>query len=356
MNRTYFQDDVHDIITMLTKAGALDAFSDKKLLLTGAGGFLGRWVLRTIDALNDAYSQIGVKPCSVMALDSVATEAEAMEEIRHFDFVDFVHHDLRKGFACGEKFDYVMHLAGIASPHWYQKFPLETIDVAVNGSRLMLEKAKEDGAKYLFTSSSEVYATPPPESIPTPEHYIGAVDSLGPRSCYDISKLMGETLAYTYARQFDVDATVVRIFNSFGAGMKEADHRILPRIASAMKSGKELRVFDRGENPPTRTYCPVANTVAGVLLALVHGKLGPYNIGADKPEISVADLVRRVAGGSAPRVIHVESPAVYASEPQRRCPDITRARTELGYEPRVKLDDGLRRFFAWALDVYTGEQ
>ena len=342
---------------MLTKAGALDAFSDKKLLLTGAGGFLGRWVLRTIDALNDAYSQIGVKPCSVMALDSVATEAEAMEEIRHFDFVDFVHHDLRKGFACGEKFDYVMHLAGIASPHWYQKFPLETIDVAVNGSRLMLEKAKEDGAKYLFTSSSEVYATPPPESIPTPEHYIGAVDSLGPRSCYDISKLMGETLAYTYHKQFGVKTTIVRIFNSFGVGMKESDHRILPRMGSAMKSSRSLQVFE-GAKAPTRTYCSVANTISGVLLALVRGNLGPYNIGVDKPEMTVTDLadLAQTVTNKTLKVEMAPPPEVYVSQPMRRVPNIERARRELGYEPLVKLEDGIRRFFRWSLDTYTGEQ
>ena len=357
MNRTYFQDDVHDILSMLGKADCIGAFSDKKLLLTGAGGFLGRWVLRTIDALNDAYSQSGQPPCSVMALDSVATEAEAMEEIQHFDFVDFVHHDLRKGFASGERFDYVMHLAGIASPYWYERFPLEAIDVAVNGSRLMLEKAREDGAKYLFTSTSEVYATPPPEFVPTPEHYIGAVDSLGPRSCYDISKLMGETLAYTYAKQYDVKATVVRLFNAFGVGLKESDHRILPRMASAMKSGRLLRVFAGGYRP-TRTYSPAANTVAGILLALVKGGLGPYNIGAAKPEMTVPDLAalaQRVTGKKLD-LEYVNPPALYASEPMRRCPDITKAHTELGYEPTVTLIDGLERFFRWSLDVYTGEQ
>lgn len=357
MNPIYFQDDVHDILSMLGKADCVGALSGKKLLLTGAGGFLGRWVLRVIDALNDAYSQSEQPPCLVMALDSVATEVEAMEEIRGIKHVDFVHHDLKLGFACGEKFDFVLHLAGIASPYWYQKFPLETIDVAVNGSRLMLEKARQDGAKYLFTSSSEVYQTPPPEFVPTPESYIGAVPTMSERSSYDVSKLMGETLAYTYHQQFSLRATVVRLFNAFGAGLKESDHRILPRMASAMKSGRLLRVFAGGYRP-TRTYSPAANTVAGILLALVKGGLGPYNIGAAKPEMTVPDLAalaQRVTGKKLD-LEYVNPPALYASEPMRRCPDITKAHTELDYEPTVTLIDGLERFFRWSLDTYTGEQ
>lgn len=350
--RDYFTADVDDIEKMLADAGQNRAFDGKRVLLTGAGGFLGRWMLRVFARL----SALGYGPERVMALDALATvEAEARAELGEMDFVDFVYHDLKLGFSSGEKFDFILHLAGIASPHWYQKFPLATIDVAVNGSRLMLEKAKEDGAKYLFTSSSEVYQTPPPEFVPTPETYVGAVPTMGERSCYDVSKLMGETLAYTYAKQFGVKVTVVRLFNVFGAGIKQQDHRILPRMASAMKSGTMLQVFGDVSNLlPTRTYCSVANSISGILLSLARGNLGPYNIGVDSPEISVVALADRVRSVTNRRldVEVVPPPSIYNTEPRRRCPDISKAKRELGYDPIVGLDDALLRYFTWALDTY----
>jgi UDP-glucuronate decarboxylase len=241
----------------------------------------------------------------------------------------------------------------------YKKFPLLTIEVAVDGSRRLLEVAHEYGAKYLFTSTSEVLQTPPPECIPTNERYVGAIPTMTDRAPYDVSKALGETLTFTYWRQHGLHAINVRLFNSFGAGMAEKDQRILPRLASSIVAKRALTVYGHDERTlPTRTYCPAANTAYGILLALVKGKpAGLYHIGAPNPEITVPELCKlaaRVLGREVPYQL-MPPPDVYETEPRRRCPDIGLAQRELGYELVVPLEDGLKSFLSWALSVYTGE-
>jgi UDP-glucuronate decarboxylase len=355
-----------DLAYIFDQLGNVDwnALAGKSVILTGAAGFLGRYVVRVLDDLNARYL-LG-RPCTVIAMDSrddlgdVYARWAYRQQLQKPEFVEFVHHDLTRGIGFTTKFDYVIHMAGIASPYWYARNPLMTIDVAIQGSRHMLEIAKRDGARYLFTSSSEVYQTPPPDSIPTPETYIGAIPTMGPRSCYDVSKAMGETLAHVYAKQFGVHATLVRIHNTYGPGLGEGDHRILPRLASAIKGGRKLQVFRSLGIPfPTRTYCYVADLVAGLFQALLRGQSDRvYNLGNSSPEITVPQLALAASdllGYKVPIEV-VESPAVYVSEPMRRCPDISRARAELGYKPSIGLDVGLRRFFDWALESYTGAE
>ncbi|HYE90877.1 MAG TPA: NAD-dependent epimerase/dehydratase family protein [Terriglobales bacterium] len=340
------------------------------ILVSGAAGFLGRWVIRTLDMLNATALE---EPCTVVAIDAAAALGdvhrrwEYRKELLKPEHIEFQHHDLRAGLPhLTQRFDYVLHMAGVASPYWYRKDPLLTIDIAVQGSRQLLELARRDHARYLFTSSSEVYQTPPAEMIPTPETYIGAVPSMGPRSCYDVSKLMGETLAHTYAEVHGANTVVVRIHNTFGPGMREADHRILPRIASALKGDREFVIYAADpEKMPTRTYCYVTDLVEGLFRALLFGEQSRvYNLGNDAPEVSTLELCRVIEGlQNSRREVFLPKlryrveppPAVYADEPMRRCPDITRARQELGYEPRVTLEDGVLRFLHWARDVYTGD-
>jgi UDP-glucuronate decarboxylase len=322
----------------------------KRLLWTGTNGFLGRWVLRVISGLNTGVLKT---PCRLDAVDIAIPSDEERSSVGDESHITYHAHDLTKQLtALDEPFDYVVHMAGIASPHHYKKRPLETIDVALEGSRGALEIARRHKSRYLFCSSSEVYQTA--TVSPTPETYIGAIPSDTSRSCYDVSKLMGETFAYTYQTQFGVDAGSIRIFNSMGPGLSENDHRILSRIASSIVRKTKLQVFSNGELP-SRTYCPVANTVAGMFLGLINGKAGEiYNIGMDKPEITVVELIERIEKVTGHKIDWemVPSPDVYLTEPMRRCPDISKARRELGYEPSVSLDDGLRAFFDWALVEY----
>ena len=349
----------------------LHKIAGKTLLLTGAGGFLGRWIVRTIAAFNASSPA----RCKVIAIDSQAAAGDAIVgELR--ENCDFIYSDLSIPLGISERIDFAIHAAGIASPYWYKRNPMETIGAAVDGSRYVIKLLRDpqnEGARYLFCSSSEVYQTPDEDHVPTREDYVGAIPTMSDRSAYDVSKALGETIAYVNHERYGINTGVVRIFNSFGPGIAEYDHRILPRIASAIKGHRPIRVFvPRDGSQPSRTYCPVANTVQGILRALILGSPGEvYNIGAASPEITVQDLVQKCWSmldrespdqdkadfqqGYEVRFETVDPPTVYNKEPQRRCPHIGKAVRDLGYDPIVGLDEGLRMFLAWALETYTGE-
>jgi UDP-glucuronate decarboxylase len=325
----------------------------KTILWTGTDGFLGQWVTRLVKYLN---SHILDKQCRLLAYDMRLPDKQILDYFAGSGVI-FRSHDLTtKLWPIGEQIDYVVHMAGIASPYHYKRRPLETIDVAIEGVRSTLEIARHHNAKFLFTSSSEVYQTA--SVIPTPETYIGAIASNNDRSCYDVSKLMAENLTYVYHKNLGVNASCIRIFNSFGPGIAEQDSRILPRIASAIVGKFPISVYSKSELP-TRTYCPSGNTIAGMFLALLNGKSGEiYNIGVDTPELTVPDLIQRIENSCGLKVPHdiVKPEEVYLDEPMRRCPDITKAKMFLGYNPSISLDDGLKIFFEWALKNYTGSK
>jgi len=340
--------DLKAVSAMLPESSQLEG---KTLLWTGTGGFLGQWVLQFVKHLNKKILKI---PCKLLAYDVVIPKNSELEE-----FIDsgihFRSHDLtKKLWPVHEKIDYVVHMAGIASPTHYKLRPLDTIDVSLEGTRSALEIARHHGAKFLFTSSSEVYQTP--NVFPTPETYVGAIPPNTERSCYDISKLMAENFVYIYSNNYGVDACSVRIFNSFGVGIKESDSRILPRIASASKSKNKIQIY-KSNTLPTRTYCPAANTIAGIFKALIRGKTSEtYNIGISNPEISVTQLIELSNDlcGIDVEFEYVQPSSVYIHEPLRRCPDITKAQTEIGYNPSVTLQKGLEDYFHWALQMYSG--
>ena len=325
--------------------------SGKTILWTGTSGFLGQWVLRVIKNLNEFELKT---PCKLLAFDMNIPDQNQLEKFKNSN-IHFYSHDLTiKLPLLEEKIDYVVHMAGIASPTHYKIKPLETIDVALEGVRSTLEISKMNKAKFLFTSSSEVYQTA--SVIPTPESYVGAIASNNERSCYDVSKLMAENYVYVYSNNYDVDACSVRIFNSFGPGIAEKDSRILPRIASASKSGKVISIY-KTKYLPKRTYCPTANTIAGIFKALLNGKKSQiYNIGMSKPEISVDELIDIINKTLNLKIKYqfIQPTSVYMSEPLRRCPDINKAIKEIGYFPEVSLEKGLKDFFGWTDLVYAG--
>ncbi len=319
---------------------ALEGLRGSRVLVTGAFGFLGRYL--------------------TSSLARVAAEVTAVDraEYRGLRFAENVRvvprFDVAKRFINeGRAFDHVVHCAGIASPYHYQADPLGTIDAATLGLRNMLDLAERSGSSLLSFSSSEVYGNPDSANVPTREGYNGDVSSLGPRACYDISKRMGETLCSVYHRKHGVRAVIVRPFNVYGPGMPKGDSRVLPSFATSAARGEPLTVYDDGRQ--TRTFCYVTDAVAGFLRALALGTGGEaYNVGNPEPELSMLGLAERVRGiVPGVQVRTVEYPSTYpADEPRRRCPDITKARQQLGYEPRVSLEDGLGRFFDWALPEY----
>lgn len=339
--------DAHEVVDRLQPV--LNDMAGSRLLLTGAAGFLGRHFIEVFRLANDSLLD---EPIEVTAADNYvlggAPEANEPNLVR-------LKHDIREPLptALGT-FDFILHAAGIASPFHYRARPIETLEVSVAGTRNTLELAEQSGGRHLFFSSSEVYGDPDPAHVPMMESYRGNVSTQGPRACYDEGKRVGETLSYIYHEYKQVPTNVVRPFNVYGPGIAQDDYRVMPSFALAALKGEPLRVFGSGSQ--TRTFCYVTDAIVGFMLVAAKGVPGQaYNIGNPSPEITMIDLAEhfhRIAPESEVRV--VEYPDSYpADEPMRRVPDIEKARLQLGYEPRVTLDEGLERFMNWASRVYA---
>ena len=343
-----------DITEIVIRLGDdANAFAGKTVLLTGGRGFLGRYFMDIFAALN---TEILGEPVRLIALDNMITAGEQGAKVPKFEHVEFIEHDVIKPFAFDGPLDYVIHAAGIASPFYYRAFPLETLEVAITGTRNMLELAESKGARFSFFSSSEIYGDPDPKHVPMSESYRGNVSCQGPRACYDESKRVGETLCYIYHTKNGTETNTIRPFNVFGPGMQETDYRVLPNFASRIKAGLQLNVYGTGDQ--TRTFCYITDAMVGFLLVILNGVPGEaYNIGNPEPEITMLDLVGRiegVIGRTLDRNI-IEYPDSYpADEPLRRSPDITKARRQLGFAPSVTLEEGLGRFLGWADETYLG--
>lgn len=348
--QSIIQEDTESIVRRI--APIAQDFAGKTVLIIGGLGFLGRNFRAVFDILNE---RVLSKPCELIVVDSLITSTAKSGGPDADDDV-FMRHDIRNPLQIDQKIDYIIHCAGVASPFYYRKFPVETIEVATLGTKNILELGKRDGARVLFFSSSEIYGDPTADHLPTKEEYKGNVACIGPRACYDESKRLGETMCYIYSEYFDTHTTIVRPFNVYGPGMRETDYRVLPNFASAIKAGRPLPIYSTGKQ--TRTYCYLADAMVGFMLALAKGKKGqPYNIGNPTPEISVSDLADMIADvtGLDFERLRQEYPNSYpADEPQRRCPDISKARADLGYEPEVPIEVGLKRFFTWTQSTYEG--
>ena len=347
------ESDIGEIAERLKHAAS--ALSGKTLLITGGRGFLGRYFTSVIGRLNDTEL---TSPCRVIVLDNLITAGKDGANFKEPEHSRFVQQDIVQPFQLNEKVDYVLHSAGIASPFYYRAYPLQTLEVATIGTKNLLEIARIHGAKILFFSSSEIYGDPDPKHVPTQESYRGNIACQGPRACYDESKRLGETLCYIYHNTYGLAVNIVRPFNVYGPGMQETDYRVMPNFASRIKGSRPLNIYGAGSQ--TRTFCYITDAVTGFMMTLLKGVPGEaYNIGNPEPEISMLQLAREMETAWSDKIQYnvVDYPDSYpADEPQRRCPDIRKARLQLGYNPEVNLQDGLKRFLSWTDEHYTGKQ
>lgn len=348
------QSDIDEIASRVQEAAAL--LAGKTILLTGGRGFLGRYFARTFVRLNETV--LKKSPCQIIILDNLITAGKEGSQTEQMPNCQIFRHDIIKPFKLPGKVDYIIHAAGIASPFYYRAYPLETLEVATAGTKNMLEAAREQQARVLFFSSSEIYGDPDPRCVPIQESYRGNVSCQGPRSCYDESKRLGETLCYIYHELHGVSVCTVRPFNVFGPGMQESDYRVLPNFASRIKGGLPLMIYGTGNQ--TRTFCYITDAIVGFLLVLLKGVPGEaYNVGNPEPELSMlalADRIEKVLKRKVPRNLAQYPDSYPADEPLRRCPDIRKARLQVGFEPRIDFDEGLRRFLDWSDGIYTGKQ
>ena len=299
-----------------------------RVLVTGGAGFLGSHLCKSL--LEDGYD--------VVAMDNRVTgRTENLEGIFHHDRFTFYEHDVTEFIHVAGELDWVVHLASLASPVFYQDQPIKTLKVGALGTHKTLGVAKEKEASYLFASTSEVYGDP--EVNPQPEDYRGNVDPYGPRSCYDESKRYGESLIRAYRDQHGLDVRVARIFNTYGPRMRLDDGRVVPTFMKQALTGEDLTVH--GDGSQTRSFCYVSDLIDGLRRLMEADVQTPINIGnADERTIrELAELIIDVTDSESGITREPRPP----QDPSVRRPDLTKARDELDWKPQVDLETGLRR-------------
>ena len=314
-------------------------FNRKKILITGALGFIGINFLRYFFFLSK-NSKIKFQ---IIAIDNKKLDKKLKKIFRSRDFL-YKKADLTK-IKTFPKVDYVIHAASIASPLMYRKKALQTIDSNVFLYKKILDFYKKQKLKsLLYFSSSEVYGNPDKKNIPTSEKYNGNVSMIGPRSCYDESKRFGETLSVYYYKICKLPIKIVRPFNNYGPGLNLNDGRITADIFKSIINNKNIEIYSDGKS--TRTYCYIADAIYGYLLLLTSKyNAEPFNIGNHKPEISVINLAKiciQLSNFNKKIVFKISSDKAYnIDSPLRRCPNINKASSKLGFKPFTNLKKGI---------------
>ena len=304
----------------------------KVVLITGGAGFLGSHIC-------DKLIARGYK---VICMDNFITgkKANIAHLLKSKDFT-FIKQDVSKPFKVAGRVDYVMHAASPASPVDYLNHPIETMLVGSHATYNALELAKAKRSVFLVTSTSEVYGDPVVH--PQKETYWGNVNPIGPRSVYDEAKRYAEAMTFAYRRTFKVDTRVVRIFNTYGPRMNIHDGRVVPNFIYQAIKGLPITIY--GDGKQTRSFCYVDDEAEGILKLLFSNEAGPINIGNPREfnMIEFAKLVLELTGAKS-KLVYEPLPQ---DDPKQRKPDITLARTKLGWEPKIELREGLGRTIAW---------
>ena len=303
-----------------------------KIVVTGGAGFIGSHLCARL--LEDGHS--------VLCVDNLLTSSEQnIDSLRNNSRFVFLQHDVTQPF----NFDAeaIFHLASPASPVGYMEHPIETIMVNSLGTYQMLEQAKKQKALFLFSSTSEAYGDPLVH--PQREDYWGNVNPVGPRACYDESKRLGETLTMEYYRQFQINARIVRIFNTYGPNSQADDGRMIPNFITQALQNKPLTIY--GDGTITRSICYVSDLIEGLIFALFKpltaGEI--FNLG-NTEELSVLEFAQTII-----RLCQSSSTIIFEpgriDDPERRRPDISKAQQALGWQHNVSMEEGLKRTISW---------
>ncbi len=317
--------------------------SSRRVLITGGAGFLGSHLCERF--LAEGYE--------VICMDSLLTgDLRNIEHLMDRRDFHFHHHDVTEYIWVGGPLDAVLHFASPASPRDYLEFPIQTLKVGSLGTHNSLGLARVKGARFLLASTSECYGDP--LIHPQREDYWGNVNPVGPRGVYDEAKRFGEAMTMAYHRFHGVETRIVRIFNTYGPRMRLNDGRALPAFMSQALRGENVTVY--GDGTQTRSFCYVDDLVEGIY-RLLHSKESlPVNIGNPR-EMTILEFAKAVISlcGSRSKIVFKPLPV---DDPKVRQPDITKARTLLGWEPKVELSAGLERtmaYFRRRLDLVPGK-
>ena len=304
----------------------------KNVLVTGGAGFLGSWLCEVLVE----------QGANVICVDNLVSSLKAnISSLEEKDNFRFVQHDVSQPISFEEPLDMVMHLASRASPLEFEKYPIQILKENTLGIWVALGIAKKHGARFLYTSTSEIYGAA--TEIPTSEEYRGNVNPIGPRSCYDEAKRCGESYVIAYKMQHHLDTRIARIFNTYGSRMRAEGvyGRVIPRFIEQALSNKPLTIF--GDGAQTRSFCYVTDQIEGLLrLAFLEAAKGEViNIGGEEELtiLELAELVKELTNSSA----ELQFYPLPKDDPPRRRPNITKARKLLNWEPKVELKEGLKR-------------
>lgn len=305
-----------------------------RAVVCGAAGFIGNHLCETL--LDAGHEVIGVD-----SLITGSRQQNLAHLLPHPRFT-FQTRDISQPWECDGPVDAILQLASPASPKDFAPLQLDILRVHSHGMWHMLEMARQKQACFLYASSSEVYGDP--EVHPQPETYYGNVNPVGARSCYDEGKRFGEALALAYHREYGVPVRIARIFNTYGPRMRLDDGRVIPAFVSRALQGKPLRVY--GDGSHTRSFCYVSDTVRGLWRLLESDEVMPVNIG-NPDEWTMLDLAHFINRQLDNQAGFTFDPPLYRDEPQRRRPDIARARKCLQWQPTVSLAEGIAHTAAW---------
>lgn len=306
-----------------------------KVLITGAAGFIGSHLV-------DSFLELGNE---VIGIDDLSTGSTAnLEHLARNSNFEFVHHDVTEEFAFDA--DFILNFACPASPIHYQKTPIKTLRTSFLGTLNSLELARKLNIPFIQASTSEVYGDP--EVSPQSENYLGAVNPIGPRACYDEGKRAAETAIFDYIREFSLDARVVRIFNTYGPRMSPNDGRVVSNFLVAALKNEPITIYGNGLQ--TRSFCYVSDTVDAIIkLSQLETKPStPINIG-NPNEMTMLQLAESVIGrtNSKSEIVFLPLPQ---DDPKQRCPDISLANDLLAWKPQVSFADGITK----TLDYFKG--
>ncbi|MCW5848987.1 MAG: SDR family oxidoreductase [Anaerolineae bacterium] len=301
-----------------------------RVVITGGAGFIGSHLCDRF--LADGHT--------VVALDNLATGSiRNIEHLAGHERFRFIKQDVTEFLYIDGPVDAVLHFASPASPIGYLELPIQTLKVGALGTHKALGLARAKGARFLMASTSEVYGDPLVH--PQPESYWGNVNPVGPRSVYDEAKRFAEAMTMAYHREHGLQTRIVRIFNTYGPRMALDDGRVVPNFIGQALRGDPITVF--GDGQQTRSFCYVSDLVEGLVRLLNSNETYPVNLGnpAEITMLEYAEVIKRLTNSSSPIVLVQPQANRTTDDPQRRRPDLTRARDILGWEPTVSLEEGM---------------
>ena len=303
-----------------------------RILITGVCGFLGSHLCDYL--LKKGHQVIGMDNLITGKMDNIA-------HLLGRDDFEFIKQDVTGYIYVKDELDYILHFASPASPVDYLQFPIQTLKVGSLGTHKALGLAKEKRAKFLLASTSEVYGDP--KVNPQREDYWGNVNSVGPRGVYDEAKRFAESLVMAYHRNHKIDTKIARIFNTYGPRMRGDDGRVVPNFITQALKGDDLTVY--GDGSQTRSFCYVSDLVEGIYKLMFSDINEPVNLG-NPDEISIFNFAKKILSltSSKSKIVFMPLPR---NDPKVRCPDISKAKRLLGWQPKVGLDEGLRQTIQW---------